>query len=106
MRTVLRLSCRRPVLGVVVLVRGQPGVIWCSSVGTAAGTIVILCVSLTRQPDKEIQKKLFDRIARNYASLLFKMCRSHYEEALLKVSATHYLKNILAGKRMLQTGLP
>ncbi|XP_017172267.1 protein FAM227A isoform X3 [Mus musculus] len=36
------------------------------------------------QPDKEIQKKLFDRIARNYASLLFKMCRSHYEEALLK----------------------
>ncbi|XP_028645816.1 protein FAM227A [Grammomys surdaster] len=36
------------------------------------------------QPDKEIQKRLFDRIARNYASLLFKMCRSHYEEALLK----------------------
>lgn len=36
------------------------------------------------QPDREIQKKLFDRIARNYASLLFKMCRSHYEEALLK----------------------
>ncbi|GAB1299592.1 Family with sequence similarity 227, member A [Apodemus speciosus] len=36
------------------------------------------------QPDREIQKKLFDRISRNYASLLFKMRRSHYEEALLK----------------------
>ncbi|XP_076767752.1 protein FAM227A isoform X2 [Arvicanthis niloticus] len=36
------------------------------------------------QPDKEVQKRLFDRIARNYASLLSKMCRSHYEEALLK----------------------
>uniref|UniRef100_A0A8C5NWJ5 Family with sequence similarity 227, member A n=1 Tax=Jaculus jaculus TaxID=51337 RepID=A0A8C5NWJ5_JACJA len=36
------------------------------------------------QPNKEIQNKLFDRIARNYASLLFVMPRSHYEEALLK----------------------
>ncbi|XP_052017150.1 protein FAM227A [Apodemus sylvaticus] len=36
------------------------------------------------QSDREIQKKLFDRISRNYASLLFKMRRSHYEEALLK----------------------
>ncbi|XP_031205343.1 protein FAM227A isoform X2 [Mastomys coucha] len=36
------------------------------------------------QPNKEIQIKLFDRIARNYAFLLSKMSRSHYEEALLK----------------------
>ncbi|OBS69454.1 hypothetical protein A6R68_02072, partial [Neotoma lepida] len=36
------------------------------------------------QPNKEIQHKLFDRIARNYASLLFKMVRSHYEEALIR----------------------
>ncbi|KAL1767267.1 meiotic recombination protein DMC1/LIM15-like isoform X1 [Sigmodon hispidus] len=36
------------------------------------------------QPDKEIQNKLFDRIARNYAFLLFKSVRSHYEEALIK----------------------
>lgn len=56
------------------------------------------------QPDKEIQKKLFDRIARNYASLLSKMCRSHYEEALLKVSVTHCLENIITGKRTPQTG--
>ncbi|CAO2601698.1 Protein FAM227A [Lemmus lemmus] len=36
------------------------------------------------QPNKEIQSKLFDRIARNYAFLLFKTVRSHYEEALIK----------------------
>ncbi|XP_075815999.1 protein FAM227A [Microtus pennsylvanicus] len=36
------------------------------------------------QPNKEIQNKLFDRIARNYAFLLFKTIRSHYEEALIK----------------------
>nr|XP_048310724.1 protein FAM227A isoform X1 [Myodes glareolus] len=36
------------------------------------------------QPNKEIQNKLFDRIARNYALLLFKTVRSHYEEALIK----------------------
>uniref|UniRef100_G3TGD0 Family with sequence similarity 227 member A n=1 Tax=Loxodonta africana TaxID=9785 RepID=G3TGD0_LOXAF len=36
------------------------------------------------QPNKEIQKKLFDRIARSYARLLFNEPRSHYEEALLK----------------------
>ncbi|KAH0518842.1 Protein FAM227A [Microtus ochrogaster] len=36
------------------------------------------------QPNKEIQNKLFDRIARNYAFLLFKTVRSHYEEALIK----------------------
>ncbi|XP_015853322.1 protein FAM227A [Peromyscus maniculatus bairdii] len=36
------------------------------------------------QPNKEIQHKLFDRIARNYAILLFKMVRTHYEEALIK----------------------
>ncbi|XP_010611191.1 protein FAM227A isoform X1 [Fukomys damarensis] len=36
------------------------------------------------QPDKEIQNKLFDRIARHYTVLLFHGPRSHYEEALLK----------------------
>ncbi|XP_050021730.1 protein FAM227A [Alexandromys fortis] len=36
------------------------------------------------QPNKEIQNKLFDRIARNYAFLLLKTVRSHYEEALIK----------------------
>ncbi|XP_073940988.1 protein FAM227A [Castor canadensis] len=36
------------------------------------------------QPNKEIQNKLFDRIARHYAFLLFQLPRSHYEEALLK----------------------
>ncbi|XP_057648235.1 protein FAM227A [Chionomys nivalis] len=36
------------------------------------------------QPNKEIQNKLFDRIARNYAFLLFRTVRSHYEEALIK----------------------
>ncbi|XP_023584682.1 protein FAM227A [Trichechus manatus latirostris] len=36
------------------------------------------------QPNKELQKKLFDRISRNYANLLFNESRSHYEEALLK----------------------
>ncbi|XP_041911658.1 protein FAM227A [Arvicola amphibius] len=36
------------------------------------------------QPNKEIQNKLFDRIARNYALLLFNTVRSHYEEALIK----------------------
>lgn len=36
------------------------------------------------QPNKEIQSKLFDRVARNYASLLMKTVRSHYEEALIK----------------------
>ncbi|XP_051045359.1 protein FAM227A [Phodopus roborovskii] len=36
------------------------------------------------KPNKEIQSKLFDRIARNYACLLFKTVRSHYEEALIK----------------------
>uniref|UniRef100_A0A8C3YLQ7 Family with sequence similarity 227 member A n=1 Tax=Catagonus wagneri TaxID=51154 RepID=A0A8C3YLQ7_9CETA len=36
------------------------------------------------QPEKEIQSKLFDRIAQQYAFLLFRESRSHYEEALLK----------------------
>ncbi|KAL6039497.1 hypothetical protein STEG23_034313, partial [Scotinomys teguina] len=36
------------------------------------------------QPNKEIQPKLFDRIARNYTFLLFRKVRSHYEEALIK----------------------
>ncbi|XP_005379319.1 PREDICTED: protein FAM227A isoform X2 [Chinchilla lanigera] len=36
------------------------------------------------QPNKEIQNKLFDRIARHYTFLLFHGPRSHYEEALLK----------------------
>ncbi|KAM4881123.1 protein FAM227A [Thomomys bottae] len=36
------------------------------------------------QPDNEIQVKLFDRIARHYATILFHLPRSHYEEALLK----------------------
>ncbi|KAM6216481.1 protein FAM227A [Rhynchocyon petersi] len=36
------------------------------------------------QPKKELQNKLFDRIARNYARLLLNEPRSHYEEALLK----------------------
>ncbi|XP_008565124.1 PREDICTED: protein FAM227A [Galeopterus variegatus] len=36
------------------------------------------------KPNKEIQNKLFDRIARHYAFLLFHGPRSHYEEALLK----------------------
>ncbi|XP_021114350.1 LOW QUALITY PROTEIN: protein FAM227A [Heterocephalus glaber] len=36
------------------------------------------------QPDKEIQNKLFDHIARHYTFLLFRGPRSHYEEALLK----------------------
>lgn len=60
----------------------------------AAGMLVIL--SLTGQPNKEIQNKLFDRIARNYALLLFKTVRSHYEEALIKVSITCCLENIFA----------
>nr|XP_020752122.1 protein FAM227A isoform X2 [Odocoileus virginianus texanus] len=36
------------------------------------------------QPKKDIQSKLFDRIAQNYAFLLFCESRTHYEEALLK----------------------
>ncbi|XP_055252022.1 protein FAM227A [Moschus berezovskii] len=36
------------------------------------------------QPKKEVQSKLFDRIAQNYAFLLFCDSRTHYEEALLK----------------------
>ncbi|XP_008977494.2 protein FAM227A isoform X4 [Callithrix jacchus] len=36
------------------------------------------------QPNKELQNKLFDRIARNYALLLLHLPKSHYEEALLK----------------------
>ncbi|XP_012880245.1 PREDICTED: protein FAM227A [Dipodomys ordii] len=36
------------------------------------------------QPNKEIQHKLFDRIAQHYAVILFHLPRSHYEEALLK----------------------
>ncbi|XP_077932761.1 protein FAM227A [Halichoerus grypus] len=36
------------------------------------------------QPNKEIQNKLFDRIAQNYAFLLLNESKSHYEEALLK----------------------
>ncbi|XP_065779870.1 protein FAM227A [Muntiacus reevesi] len=36
------------------------------------------------QPKKDVQSKLFDRIAQNYAFLLFCESRTHYEEALLK----------------------
>ncbi|XP_029410932.1 protein FAM227A isoform X2 [Nannospalax galili] len=36
------------------------------------------------KPNKEIQNKLFDRIALHYASLLLNTPRSHYEEALIK----------------------
>ncbi|KAF6118608.1 family with sequence similarity 227 member A [Phyllostomus discolor] len=36
------------------------------------------------QPNREVQNKLFDRIAQHYASLLFHGSRSHYEEAVLK----------------------
>ncbi|XP_054097486.1 protein FAM227A isoform X3 [Callithrix jacchus] len=36
------------------------------------------------KPNKELQNKLFDRIARNYALLLLHLPKSHYEEALLK----------------------
>ncbi|XP_049628430.1 protein FAM227A [Suncus etruscus] len=36
------------------------------------------------KPDKEIQNKLFDRIALHYASLLFYGPRSFYEQAILK----------------------
>ncbi|KAM6162609.1 protein FAM227A [Erethizon dorsatum] len=36
------------------------------------------------QPNKEIQIKLFDRIAQHYTFLLFRGPRFHYEEALLK----------------------
>ncbi|XP_024617320.1 protein FAM227A [Neophocaena asiaeorientalis asiaeorientalis] len=36
------------------------------------------------QPKKEVQSKLFDRIAQQYAFLLSHESRSHYEEALLK----------------------
>ncbi|XP_032501326.1 protein FAM227A [Phocoena sinus] len=36
------------------------------------------------QPKKEVQSKLFDRIAQQYAFLLSRESRSHYEEALLK----------------------
>nr|XP_019590120.1 PREDICTED: protein FAM227A [Rhinolophus sinicus] len=36
------------------------------------------------QPNREIQNKLFDRIALQYAFLLFRESRSHYEEAILK----------------------
>ncbi|XP_071075166.1 protein FAM227A [Dasypus novemcinctus] len=36
------------------------------------------------QPNKEVQNKLFDRISRHYASLLYHDSRSCYEEALLK----------------------
>ncbi|XP_069347359.1 protein FAM227A [Eulemur rufifrons] len=36
------------------------------------------------QPNQEVQNKLFDRIAQHYAFLLFRVPRSHYEEALLK----------------------
>ncbi|EGW01688.1 Putative uncharacterized protein LOC388900 [Cricetulus griseus] len=39
---------------------------------------------LSGKPKKEIQNKLFDRIALNYAFLLFKTVRSHYVEALIK----------------------
>ncbi|CAI9165982.1 unnamed protein product [Rangifer tarandus platyrhynchus] len=36
------------------------------------------------QPNKDVQSKLFDRIAQNYAFLLFCESRTHYEDALLK----------------------
>ncbi|XP_053440877.1 protein FAM227A [Nycticebus coucang] len=36
------------------------------------------------RPDKDVQDKLFDRIAQGYACLLISTPRSHYEEALLK----------------------
>ncbi|XP_054531388.1 protein FAM227A isoform X4 [Pan troglodytes] len=36
------------------------------------------------QPNKELQNNLFDRIAQHYALLLFRVPKSHYEEALLK----------------------
>lgn len=36
------------------------------------------------QPNREIQNKLFDRISLQYAFLLFRESRSHYEEAILK----------------------
>nr|CAI9693862.1 unnamed protein product [Rangifer tarandus platyrhynchus] len=36
------------------------------------------------QPKKDVQSKLFDRIAQNYAFLLFCESRTHYEDALLK----------------------
>ncbi|XP_036923924.1 protein FAM227A isoform X2 [Sturnira hondurensis] len=40
--------------------------------------------TLSGKPNREIQNKLFDRIAQHYASLLFHGSRSHYEEAILK----------------------
>ncbi|KAL0625365.1 Protein FAM227A [Plecturocebus cupreus] len=36
------------------------------------------------QPNRELQKNLFDRIAQHYALLLFHVPKSHYEEALIK----------------------
>ncbi|XP_059792958.1 LOW QUALITY PROTEIN: protein FAM227A [Balaenoptera ricei] len=39
---------------------------------------------LSGKPKKEVQSKLFDRIAQHYAFLLSGESRSHYEEALLK----------------------
>ncbi|XP_011887640.1 PREDICTED: protein FAM227A isoform X7 [Cercocebus atys] len=36
------------------------------------------------QPNKELQNNLFDRIAQHYALLLFRVPKSHYEEAILK----------------------
>uniref|UniRef100_A0A2K6CVQ8 Family with sequence similarity 227 member A n=1 Tax=Macaca nemestrina TaxID=9545 RepID=A0A2K6CVQ8_MACNE len=38
------------------------------------------------QPNKELQNNLFDRIAQHYALLLFRVPKSHYEEALLKAA--------------------
>ncbi|XP_068938245.1 protein FAM227A isoform X1 [Petaurus breviceps papuanus] len=36
-------------------------------------------------PDKEIQRKLFDRVSRNYAHLLLSMPKSPYEEIILRI---------------------
>nr|XP_025138640.1 protein FAM227A isoform X2 [Bubalus bubalis] len=57
------------------------GVNFCDLVGN-----VILAEKnpLSGKPKKEVQSKLFDRIAQNYAFLLFCESRTHYEEALLK----------------------
>ncbi|XP_074797673.1 protein FAM227A isoform X2 [Natator depressus] len=37
------------------------------------------------QPNREIQGRLFDRIAKNYAALLFDCHKFHYQNALIKV---------------------
>ncbi|XP_074980224.1 protein FAM227A isoform X4 [Caretta caretta] len=37
------------------------------------------------QPNREIQGRLFDRIAKNYATLLFDCHKFHYQNALIKV---------------------